>query len=262
MDPYIDFIIFRVIAQIDPEFINNLKDTPLPTILALSGIFFLLLAVADQVGATIVTSPTQKKLSAIFGIVLLILAVALFLIDTNKVATDSPNEPTEGNSNVPYVWESFSKGNRIPKDRAVYIDTENGQERYLCRGRFSGNLMAGKTVQGNCNIPYYSRLRLDTSPISTENEKELSLSNYEVLLVNESRPRWVSTVPGKIPENAQRVSNTVKDSPHICRARYEGAEHPGNIDGDLCIFSWGGAVGYVPYDDPESPKTYDVLIID
>ena len=122
--------------------------------------------------------------------------------------------------------------------------------------------MAGKTVEGNCNIPYYSRLRLDTSPISTEDEKEVSLPNYEILLVNESRPRWVITEPGRIPENAQRVSNAIKDSPYICKAEYEKYEHPGHIDGDLCIFPWGGGVGYIPYNDPKSPKNYEVLVIE
>jgi hypothetical protein len=52
------------IAKMD-SIIAALKDTPLPTILVVAGIAFLLLAVAGQIAGRIVVAPERQRWSAI-----------------------------------------------------------------------------------------------------------------------------------------------------------------------------------------------------
>lgn len=78
------------------DVLTTLRDTPLPTILVVGGIFFLLLAFVSQIG-TFVTMPAQRqKAAAITGAVLLILGVGLYLVPSSpkpQVASP-PTTPT------------------------------------------------------------------------------------------------------------------------------------------------------------------------
>jgi len=59
------------------ELISSLKDTPLPILLVLAGLFFLLLSVAAKVGGAIEVSPTQQKIAIPIGLSLLSLGIIL-----------------------------------------------------------------------------------------------------------------------------------------------------------------------------------------
>jgi hypothetical protein len=59
------------------ELISSLKDTPLPILLILAGLFFLLLSVAAKVGGAIEVSPTQQKIAIPIGLSLLSLGIIL-----------------------------------------------------------------------------------------------------------------------------------------------------------------------------------------
>jgi hypothetical protein len=68
------------------DVLTTLRDTPLPTILVVGGIFFLLLALVSQIG-TFVTMPLQRqKAAAITGAALLILGVGLYLVPASPKA--------------------------------------------------------------------------------------------------------------------------------------------------------------------------------
>ena len=47
--------------------IAALKDTPIPTILVIAGIAFLLLAIAGQLAGRIVVAPERQRWAAIIG---------------------------------------------------------------------------------------------------------------------------------------------------------------------------------------------------
>ena len=78
-----------------------------------------------------------QKLAIILPVVATIMSPILLEVtksvlgstDYGESTTSSPlDRPVEENSNEKYVWESFSEGDRIPTERAIYIDTERGQE--------------------------------------------------------------------------------------------------------------------------------------
>jgi hypothetical protein len=106
------------------DVLTTLRDTPLPTILGVGGILFLLLALVSHIG-TFVTMPAQRqKAAAITGAVLLILSVGLYLVPSSpKAQVVSPSTtPTSGSVTQPpnaplplhsqlmtAAWNAFNK---------------------------------------------------------------------------------------------------------------------------------------------------------
>jgi hypothetical protein len=68
-----------------------LKDTPIPTILVIAGIVFLLLAIAGQLAGRIVVAPERQRWAAVIGGGLLAIGVALHI--GPKVPTFHPSPP-------------------------------------------------------------------------------------------------------------------------------------------------------------------------
>jgi hypothetical protein len=56
------------------------KDTPIPTILVVSGILFLLLSVADQFAGKISINPARQRLAVVIGSVLIVLGIGLYIL--------------------------------------------------------------------------------------------------------------------------------------------------------------------------------------
>jgi hypothetical protein len=77
--------------------ITALKDTPIPTILVVAGIAFLLLAMAGQLAGRIVVAPERQRWAAVIGGGLLAISVALHIVPQARVT--SPG--TEGISKPP-----------------------------------------------------------------------------------------------------------------------------------------------------------------
>jgi hypothetical protein len=71
--------------------VNALKDTPIPTILVLAGIFFLVLAVADQIAGKVVIDPSRRKNAVGIGSLLLVAGVVL-----QFVLKSTPSSPAHG----------------------------------------------------------------------------------------------------------------------------------------------------------------------
>ncbi len=76
------------------EYVELLKDTPVPTLLILAGIGFLLLAVAGQIAGKIEVPPARQKWAAIIGSVCLALGVALQLWSGGTSPTSASATPT------------------------------------------------------------------------------------------------------------------------------------------------------------------------
>ena len=73
--------------------IKALQDTPIPLLLIVSGLFFLLLGFVNKVGGVIEVDPSQRKW---------IIPVGLFLLIVGLVITFKPNPQV---SKCPYVLE-------------------------------------------------------------------------------------------------------------------------------------------------------------
>ena len=85
------------------EILKTLPDTPLPSILVVGGLVFLLLPFLKKTGGAIEIESANKGVAAIIGIFLLASGIALYILplsaqpvtDTNNVAI-STSQPTQG----------------------------------------------------------------------------------------------------------------------------------------------------------------------
>lgn len=84
------------------DLIGTISETPLPTILVLAGLFFLLLSVAGRLGAMIVVSPRRQALAALIGAVLLVAGTALTFLPQDTKKTDAA-EGTERQEDRPVL---------------------------------------------------------------------------------------------------------------------------------------------------------------
>ncbi len=83
------------------DFFVALKDTPIPTILVVAGIVFLLLSIAGQLAGRINVPPERQRQAAIIGGLLLVVGVVLHVAppstprsDTKPGLSPPPNRAT------------------------------------------------------------------------------------------------------------------------------------------------------------------------
>lgn len=76
------------------DLLASLKDTPLPLLLILAGLFFLLLSVAAKVGGAIEVSPTQQRIAIPIGLSLLTVGIILNLQAPQTAANPNPTAST------------------------------------------------------------------------------------------------------------------------------------------------------------------------
>jgi hypothetical protein len=72
-----------------------LKDTPIPTILVVAGIVFLLLSIAGQLAGRITVPPEQRRRATIIGCLLVVVGVALHVVPpmlNPPTLTDAPSQ--------------------------------------------------------------------------------------------------------------------------------------------------------------------------
>jgi hypothetical protein len=103
------------------EWIRLLKETPVPTILVLAGIFFLLLAVAGGIAGKINILPGRQRISLGIGVVLLLVGIIIYLVPTTAQSTAAPTStstpaPTTGPS------EGIAPGLVQPKLSGGHLD--------------------------------------------------------------------------------------------------------------------------------------------
>jgi hypothetical protein len=72
--------------------LTALKDKPIPTILVIAGIVFLLLAIARQLAGRIALAPERQRWAAVIGGVLLMRGVALHLVPQVRLTSSGPKE--------------------------------------------------------------------------------------------------------------------------------------------------------------------------
>jgi len=76
------------------EILTVLKDTPIPTILVVGGIFFLALSIVTQIGGKIKVSRKRQNTSIAIGAVLLVIGIALYLIPAPGNGPGASDAPT------------------------------------------------------------------------------------------------------------------------------------------------------------------------
>lgn len=82
------------------EWITLLKGTPVPTILILAGIFFLLLAVAGGIAGKINILPGRQSISLAIGVTLLIVGIVIYLVPTPAPTSASAPAPAPTSSST------------------------------------------------------------------------------------------------------------------------------------------------------------------
>jgi hypothetical protein len=111
--------------------IAALKDTPVPTILVIAGIVFLLLAIAGQLAGRIAVAPERQRWAAIIGGLLLVIGVALHVLPqvkltprgTDEIPTSRPAmQPTK---DQPPQSSGVSPSKQPPSESSVQASTED-----------------------------------------------------------------------------------------------------------------------------------------
>ena len=74
------------------ELLTQLSNTPVPNVLVIAGIVFLLLAVAGKVGANLSVPPNRQKTAALVGTILLISGIAIFMAPPGPKQRDSEQQ--------------------------------------------------------------------------------------------------------------------------------------------------------------------------
>jgi hypothetical protein len=69
-----------------------LKDTPIPTILVIAGIVFLLLSIAGQLAGRIAVAPERQRWAAVIGGMLLAAGVVLYVVPQLKLTSPGTKE--------------------------------------------------------------------------------------------------------------------------------------------------------------------------
>ncbi len=78
------------------ELLSQLSKTPVPNVLVIAGIVFLLLAVAGKVGANLSVPPNRQKTAALVGTILLVSGIAMFMVPpgSKSQVVEPPPTPT------------------------------------------------------------------------------------------------------------------------------------------------------------------------
>src|SRR5215510_12584430 len=83
--------------------VTALKETPIPTILVVAGIVFLLLSIAGQLAGRVTVPPERQRQATIIGCLLVVVGIALHVIPSRLIPpppprvsapTPSPSPPT------------------------------------------------------------------------------------------------------------------------------------------------------------------------
>jgi len=77
------------------EYITALKDTPVPTLLIIGGLFLIVLGIATiEKPLTIQTKPSNQRTALIIGLILLVLGIGLYIVPVIAAANTQAGTPT------------------------------------------------------------------------------------------------------------------------------------------------------------------------
>ncbi len=107
------------------KIIGAFADTPIPTILVVAGILFLLLSVAEKVSGHLTIPEARKKQALGLGVVLLSVGVFLSVSTaedpTSLASSDLPSSKVQSLSDVAAIdWEEATWSGMKPEHRALW----------------------------------------------------------------------------------------------------------------------------------------------
>src|SRR5262249_15626777 len=94
------------------DIITALKDTPVPTILIVGGIGFLLLAVAGSIAGKIEIPPARQKWAGGIGVVLLSVGLILYMLPIPR--STGTFAPTAVPAGIPIPTETLAIASAVP----------------------------------------------------------------------------------------------------------------------------------------------------
>jgi hypothetical protein len=97
--------------------ITALKDTPIPTIMVVAGIVFLLLSIAGQLAGRVTVPPERQRQATIIGCLLVVVGVALHVVPLRLMPPAPPgvsaSTPSMGRKQQRYVNSHGPVANHI-----------------------------------------------------------------------------------------------------------------------------------------------------
>lgn len=160
------------------------KDTPIPTILVVAGILFLLLAIAGQLAGKIAVPPERQRQAMIMGGLLLAVGIALHLAPPRLPSTPTPPGPPPGQTAA--VSPVDIGGTWYGERDVVYAFDQHG-----------------KDVAFTAKNP---QTGLDASGRGTIDGRQLTITTYQT-----NRPS-TGRATGEVSEGARQMTLTVEDS--------------------------------------------------
>lgn len=174
------------------DLLSALKDTPIPTILVGSGIFFLLLAVVGTVAGKITVQPGQQWFAALVGAALV--GLGLFVIyfappsrsEKEMTAAPSPQPPAQSNPPQPPAqtsrYPSFDcKTNHQPDEIAIcnsgslsYLDLQLDELYRALRIRLGKDEQARLAEEQNAWVSERNSCRGDESCLTKTYEARIA----------------------------------------------------------------------------------------
>jgi len=126
--------------------ISVLKDTPIPTILVMSGIVFLFLALAGQIAGKVEVPAERQKWSALAGALLLSAGLLLYIIPSRSqsLPEDNSASPIPASATQPITMgqpPSSQSGGESPSPSGVAANLAQEEEE-SCFGEFFSGLSA------------------------------------------------------------------------------------------------------------------------
>lgn len=122
------------------EWLTSIGQTPVPTILVISGILFLFFSLGGQLGAQIITDKVKPKAALVTGIFLLIAGIVMYI---PKMDT-----PRDGASPKRQVFRAPKVGN-VPLDWCLFFRERCGEPAATAFCRSQGLAASSDFLQGH-----------------------------------------------------------------------------------------------------------------
>jgi hypothetical protein len=112
-----------------------LKDTPIPTILVIAGIVFLLLSIAGQLAGRIAVPPERQRQAAIIGALLVVVGVAIHVVPPRLIPPEpqgvpalTPSKPTQKEDQPPQTSTPLPSSQPAPSTPGSTPQPSNVEE--------------------------------------------------------------------------------------------------------------------------------------
>jgi hypothetical protein len=97
------------------DYLELLRDTPLPSILVIGGIAFLLLSVLQRAGTSIETKPGRERFAVFTGVVLLLGGIGLYLVPPTQQPPVTPTAIAQQGEQQPTTVLPVAQSTDTPK---------------------------------------------------------------------------------------------------------------------------------------------------